>query len=120
MIYLGSIEAKNGNKSGARDLYRQAIAADASSKEAYEKIGDLYYGSFDNCAKKESYAEDRLVYIAAYEMYARAGNRTKMAQAQAQFPSVPEIFELNWQEGETKKVGCWIGESVTLKTRGKE
>jgi hypothetical protein len=44
----------------------------------------------------------------------------KMAQAKGQFPSTTELFELNWSEGEVKKVGCWINESVTLKTRGKD
>ncbi|NJM26077.1 MAG: hypothetical protein HC859_11895 [Bacteroidia bacterium] len=120
LIYLGGIQAKKGDRSGARELYRQAVAADANNKEAYEKIGDLYYGSFEACANKQSYAEDRLVYLAAYEMYARAGNRSKMAQAQAQFPSTSEIFELNWNEGDSKRVGCWINETVTLKTRGKD
>lgn len=120
LIYLGSIEAKKGNKIGARDLFRQAAAADASNKDAFEKIGDLYYSSFNDCAKKENMGEDRLIYIAAYDQYARAGNAQKMAQARAQFPSVEEIFVLSWKEGEVKSIKCWIGESVTLKTRPKE
>ncbi|CAN5316763.1 hypothetical protein BH10BAC4_BH10BAC4_04830 [soil metagenome] len=116
-ISLGGIEAKKGNNAGAREIYRQAAAADASNKEAYEKIGDLYYNSADNCSKKVSQAEDRLVYLAAYEMYQRAGNSQLMSRAKAQFPSKEDIFLLNWAVGSTQKVGCWIGESVTLKTR---
>jgi hypothetical protein len=80
----------------------------------------LYFGSFNDCAKKDSYAEDRLIYIAAYEMYAKAGNGQKMTQAKAQFPSTSEIFDLNWTEGESKRVGCWVNETVILKTRGKD
>lgn len=118
LILLGSNEARKGDKIQARQLYRQA--ADLGNKEGFEKIGDLYQGSFNECSKKESYAEDRLIFIAAYEMYAKAGNQQKMAQAKAQFPSTGEIFELNWNEGDTKIVKCWINESVTLKTRGKE
>jgi tetratricopeptide (TPR) repeat protein len=120
LILMGSNEARKGDKPKAREYYRQAAAADQSSKEAYEKIGDLYSNSFSECSKKESYAEDRLIYIAAYEMYAKAGNQQKMAQARAQFPSTGEIFELNWNEGDTKIVKCWINEAVTLKTRGKD
>ena len=120
LILLGSNESRKGNKPGARELFRQALTTDAGNKEAYEKIGDLYSNSFSECSKKESYAEDRLVYLAAYEMYARSGNQQKMAQAKAQFPSTTELFELNWNEGEVKKVNCWINESVTLKTRGKD
>lgn len=111
-LYLGSIEVKKGNYTGARDLFRQS-----GSAEAYEKIGDLYYNSFDNCAKKQNVAEDRLVYIAAYEMYQKAGNNALMARAKAQFPSTEEIFLLNWQKGSSQRVGCWIGENVVLKTR---
>ncbi|HWA36133.1 MAG TPA: tetratricopeptide repeat protein [Cyclobacteriaceae bacterium] len=111
-LYMGSVEAKKGNYSGARDLFRQNGTA-----EGWEKIGDLYYNSFDNCAKKQNLAQDRLVYIAAYEMYQKAGNQQLMARAKAQFPSKEEIFLLNWQKGSTQQVGCWINESVVLNTR---
>jgi tetratricopeptide (TPR) repeat protein len=117
LIYQGAIESRKGSKSAARELYRQALAADGSKKEAYEKIGDLYYGSFNDCAKKESMAEDRLVYLAAYDMYQRAGEAKKMAMAKDQFPSREEIFLVNWSAGDTQKVGCWIGETVTIRTR---
>lgn len=115
--YMGSIFAKKGDYSGARDWFRQAAASNPSNKEAWEKIGDLYYNSFDNCAKKVNLAEDRLVYIAAYEMYQKAGNAQLMQRAKAQFPSKEEIFLLNWQKGSTQQVKCWIGESVVLNTR---
>jgi tetratricopeptide (TPR) repeat protein len=120
LILQGDFASQKGNKSAARESYRKAIAADASSKEGYEKIGDLYMGSFKDCSKQVSLAEDRLVYIAAYEMYAKSGNQQKMAQARSQFPSVTELFELNWKEGETKSISCWVGETVVLRTRGKE
>ncbi len=116
-LYLGSIEAKKGNYAGARELFRQSGAADPSNKDAWQQIGDLYYNSFDNCSKKQSLAEDRLVYLAAYEMYQKAGNAQLMARAKAQFPSKEEIFLLNWQAGSNQRVGCWINEAVVLKTR---
>lgn len=119
-LIQGDLLAQKGNKSAARESYRKAIAADGSSKEGYEKIGDLYLGSFKDCAKGSSLAEDRLVYIAAYEMYVKSGNQQKINQARAQFPSVTELFELNWKEGDSKTISCWVGETVVLKTRGKE
>jgi tetratricopeptide (TPR) repeat protein len=115
--YMGSIEAKKKNYSAARELFRQAAANNPADKEAWEKIGDLYYNSFDECAKRQNMAEDRLVYLAAYEMYQKAGNNAGMSRAKAQFPSKEEIFLLNWQTGSTQRVGCWIQESVILKTR---
>ncbi|MEJ0054858.1 MAG: hypothetical protein WDN75_03925 [Bacteroidota bacterium] len=58
-----------------------------------------------------------MIYLAAYEMYQRAGNSALMSRAKAQFPSKEDIFLLNWLVGSSQKVGCWIGETVTLKTR---
>jgi tetratricopeptide (TPR) repeat protein len=120
LVLQGDILSQRGNKTAARESYRKALAADPASKAGYEKIGDLYLGSFKDCAKQKSIAEDRLIYIAAYEMYAKAGDQQKMNQARSQFPSVAEIFELNWKEGETKTISCWVGETVVLRTRGKE
>lgn len=121
LMYLAGLEAKKGDKPGARQLLQQALNADPGNKEAFEKIGDLYMASFSDCAKEKSHAEDRLVFIAAYEMYAKSGNQQKMAQAKAQFPSKTELFEVNWEEGQTKKIeGCWIGEAVVLRTRPAE
>ncbi len=116
-LYLGSLESKKGNYTGARDLFRQAGTSDPSNKDAWQQIGDLYYNSFDNCAKKQNLAEDRLVYIAAYDMYSRSGNAQLMSRAKAQFPSKEEIFLLNWAVGSNQHVGCWINEGVVLKTR---
>jgi tetratricopeptide (TPR) repeat protein len=114
-IYLGNLQVKKNSKNAARDYYRQA--AEAGDKDGYEKIGDLYYGSFNDCKKNVNMAEDRLVYIAAYNMYSRAGAGQKMAQAKSQFPSKEEIFLFNWKVGDTLRVSCWIGETVTIDTR---
>ncbi len=114
-LYLGNLLAKQNNKNAARDYYRQAT--EAGNKEGFEKIGDLYYGSFSDCKKNVNMAEDRLVYIAAYNMYARAGASQKMAQAKSQFPSKEEIFLFNWKVGDTLRVSCWIGETVSIDTR---
>lgn len=115
--YMGSIEAKKKNYSAAREYFRKAVANDPNDKDSWEKIGDLYYNSFDECAKRQNMAEDRLVYLAAYDMYAKSGNSAAMARAKAQFPSKEEIFLLNWQAGSTQRVGCWIQETVVIKTR---
>jgi tetratricopeptide (TPR) repeat protein len=117
LMILGSMESKKGNKMGARDLFRQANAADAKNLEALSKIGDMYFNSFDDCKKLKSQAEDRLVYIAAFDIYARAKDNQGMAKSKAQFPSKDEIFDLNWKSGETKRVECWIQTDVVLRTR---
>lgn len=115
LIYLGSVDVKKGSKSAARENFRKAT--ELGNKEGWEKIGDLYYGSFNDCKKGVNMAEDRLVYIAAYNMYSRAGDSQKMALAKSQFPSKEEIFLFNWKAGDTMRVSCWIGETVTIDTR---
>ncbi len=118
LIYLGSIEAKKGNKSGARDLYRQAAASDpASAKEANVRIGLLYYSSFNDCAKKVNQADDRLVYLLAADYFQRGGDSKNAANAKENFPSREDIFLVNYKVGDSKQIGCWIGESTTIRTR---
>jgi tetratricopeptide (TPR) repeat protein len=116
LIYQGSIEAKRGSKVTAREIFRQALAADGNKREAYEKIGDLYYQSTE-CKKFENQADDRLMFLAAYDMYQRAGENKKMSMAKDQFPSKEEIFLVNYTVGQSIKVGCWINETTTIRTR---
>jgi len=118
LLYLGSIEARNGSKSQARELYRQAASLSAEvAKEAYSKIGNLYYNSFDECAKKVNMADDRLVFLIAADYYQRAGDSQGVARAKASFPSKEEIFLVNYKVGDSKTVGCWINENTTIRTR---
>ncbi len=116
-LQLGHLKAESGAKSSARALYRQALAADPSKRDAYKYIGNLYMRSFEECSKKENMAKDRLVFIAAYNQFQKAGNAKLMNSAKAQFPSKEEIFTQNYNKGDVMSVNCWIGESVTLDTR---
>jgi tetratricopeptide (TPR) repeat protein len=118
LLLRGQMEAVKGSKSNARDLYRQAASADQSlQKEVWEKIGDLYMTSFDACKQLKSKVDDRLVFLLAYDYYAKAGSTRKMANAKENFPSKEEIFTEGVEAGATKSVGCWIGESTTVRTR---
>ena len=116
-IKLGDIQHMQGSKSAARNSYRQALSVDPTLTEAYTKIGDLYMRSFDDCKGGESMAKDRAIYLAAYEMYQKAGNSEGMAKAKAQFPSKEEAFQFDLYAGDTLTIGCWINETVTLRTR---
>jgi tetratricopeptide (TPR) repeat protein len=118
ILYLGTLEARKNNKSGARQLYRQAASTDASvAKDAYEKIGDLYWNSRAECEKKVNQADDRLLFLLAADYYQKAGNGKKVAMAKEAFPSKEDIFLVNYKAGETKQVECWINESTTIRTR---
>jgi len=106
-----------GMKSNSRASALAAVSADPSMKEAYKVIGDLYMMSYDDCRQGVSKVDDRAVFLAAYDMYAKAGDRRSMANAEKQFPSMEEIFELSLKEGQEIKLGCWINTTVTLKRR---
>lgn len=118
-IYMSKAKLFNsgGNKSMARTQARRALAIDPSMKTAYTMIGNLYMGSYQECRKGVSKVDDRLVYLAAYNQYQKAGNTKMMAAAKEQFPSIGEIFELGFKEGQVMTCGCWINESVKLQRR---
>ncbi len=106
-----------GRKPGSRANALKALEADPSRKSAYKLIGDLYLTSFETCKKGESRVEDRAVFIAAYEMYKKAGDTKMMKIAQNQFPTMEDIFTLNLEEGQTTRVGCWINQTIKIKKR---
>lgn len=114
---MGGLEVKRGNKVAARELYMKANAADPSNLDALSKVATLYMNSFDDCKKLKSKAEDRLIYLAAFDMYARAKDNQGMGRAKAQFPGKDEIFDLNWKVGDVKNIDCWVGGSVSIRTR---
>lgn len=108
------------DKPAAKKFALEAANVDPSlESDMYELIGDMIMGSSE-CDQKQSQIDDRARFIAAYDYYAKAGNRSKMAQAQAQFPSMSDIFEDNKKEGDNIKVGCWIQTTVQLKRRPKQ
>ncbi|WP_339811465.1 hypothetical protein [uncultured Imperialibacter sp.] len=114
---MARINASDGQKVAARANARKALSMDPSFSDAYTLIGNLYLTSYDDCRGGESKVKDRAVYIAAYEMYKKAGNSQGMEKAKEQFPSIGEIFEEGMKEGDVLSVGCWVQESVTLQRR---
>ena len=117
-LALGGLEAERGARSSARDFYRKAVSADPSlAGKAYGSIGNLYFTSFNACKAGVSKVDDRGCYLAAYEMFKRAGNTSAMKRAKDQFPSKEEVFLEGKAVGSQLSVGCWIGESVTIQTR---
>jgi len=116
-LKIARLKATQGLKSSSRDYAYKALDVDPSLSEAYKLIGDLYMNSFDDCAGKQDMVKDRAVFIAAYNMYQKAGDGSAMARAKAQFPSAEELFTGNYAEGEQMKVNCWINTTVTLERR---
>jgi tetratricopeptide (TPR) repeat protein len=118
-IYLKIAKLKGGQgmKSTAREYAQKALDVDPSLSDAYKYIGDLYMNSFDDCASKSDIVQDRAVFIAAYDMYRRAGDGSAMAKAKAQFPSSEELFTASYEVGQQMRVNCWINTTITLDRR---
>lgn len=117
LLNKANIYYKTGDKSQARSTAYQASSYKPNAPEPYNLIGNLYFGSFQDCKAGKSKVEDRSVFIAAYIMYKKAGNETQMAASSEQFPSIEEIFNENFQEGDEIEIGCWINTSVSLERR---
>ncbi len=116
-VDLGKLSTMQKDKVSARNFFRKALEEDRTNKDAYNAIGNLYYSNAADCAGYESQVTDRLPYIAAYQMFKKAGNRNMMKAAKEQFPSKEEIFNENIEKGTLLTIGCWINETVILQTR---
>ena len=115
---MASINLKNGNRAKAREYaLKSASLSSSQASKAYKLVGDMYMNSYDQCKGGKDIVEDRAVFIAAYDMYKKAGNSAGMNNAKEQFPSKEEVFTYNKKVGGTMKVGCWVGETVTIQTR---
>lgn len=101
----------------ARKLAYQALSINPSSTAPYNLIGNLYFTSYERCKESKSRVRDRLVYLAAYEMYKKAGNTAQMMAAKEQFPSKEEIFNEGLEKGSKMNIDCWINQSVVLDSR---
>ncbi|WP_298535949.1 hypothetical protein [uncultured Algibacter sp.] len=104
----------------ARNYYRQALKLNPSNGRPYIAIAAMYAASANNCG--DTNFDKRAVYwLAASEANkaARVDPTMKKAAAQssanykAKAPSKAEIFS-SGRAGQTIKIGCWIGASVTV------
>lgn len=111
MAQIGQIQNKYAQ---ARADAQKSIAFGTENAAAYNLIGALYQNSYASC-KSENPIATKAIFIAAYEMYAMAGNTASMAEMRKLFPTVSEMFMQNLKEGDTIKVDCWINRNVTLK-----
>ncbi len=117
LLGLAITSNKLGRKIIARKHAYEALSFVPNNPAAYNLIGNLYFTSFNECQAGESRVIDRAVYLAAYKMYERAGNNDQMKASKEQFPSIEEIFNENYEEGQTITIGCWINETVTIQRR---
>lgn len=116
-ISSASTYSKMDKKIKARSMAYEALSIKPGAKEAFNLIGNLYFTSYETCKGGESKVKDRAVFLAAYEMYQKAGNASQMAASKEQFPSIEDIFNENYEEGQKITINCWINESVAIQRR---
>jgi tetratricopeptide (TPR) repeat protein len=109
-----------GNYSKARQYYMEALRLNPSDGSPYLAIAAMYAKSANNCG--HSNFNKRAVFWLAADEAEKAGRvdgRLRSAAAQtatsyrASAPSKADIFTAG-NAGETIKIGCWIGRSVTV------
>lgn len=116
-ISLAKMKEDQGSYTTARDLYFKALSVDPTKKEAFSSIGLMYFNSFNTCKAEQDPVKDRAVFLAAYDMFEKAGNAKLMQAAKEQFPSKDQIFTFNHERGKTINTGCWIGETTVIRAR---
>lgn len=118
---MAKIYASQGQKSKARSEALEAAKMNSElAGNAYSFVAGLYMGSFDDCAKKTSQVDDRAIFMAAYEMYQRAGDNAGMVSAEAQFPTKTDVFTANKEVGQEITVGCWIQVKTKIRARSSD
>ena len=118
---MARVYALNGEKAPARSAAFKAIVLDAAQSAAANSfVANLYMSSFDDCAEQYNQVEDRAVFMAAYDLFKKAGDVAGMQAAQDQFPTRSEAHTANRVDGESIDVGCWINVKTTVKTRASQ
>ena len=117
LIGEASTLGKQGEKSKARAVAYEAVSLKPGASEAFNLIGNLYFSSFAACKGGVSKVKDRAIFLAAYKMYEKAGNQEQMAASKEQFPSIEEIFDEGYEEGQQITVDCWVNETVVIRRR---
>lgn len=118
---LASIQFRKLNQmNAARSSALKAAELRSNWGRPYMLIGDMYATSSRNCGDSWN---QRLAVVAAIEKYARAKAvdsdfaqeaSSRIAKYSQSRPEKGDAFMRGFKEGSKVKVGCWIGETVTL------
>jgi len=105
----------------ARAEARKALSINPNYGRAYMLIGDMYATGARNCGDSWN---QRLAVLAAMEKYSKAASvdpsvaeeaSGKKAKYRGSLPNKEEGFLRGVKSGQKQKVGCWIGETVTVR-----
>lgn len=119
---LGFYSLGSGKMSQARTYARQALELKPDMGKAYILIGDAYARSSSSCSDDKM--GGRSVFWAAVDKYQRAKSvdpemaetaDKRIASYAGSYPDKETAFFLGINSGDSFTVGCWIGETTTVR-----
>ncbi|WP_038533756.1 tetratricopeptide repeat protein [Formosa agariphila] len=117
---IGDKLKRSGAYSKARNYYRQALTLNPSNGRPHLQIASMYAASANDCG--DSTFNKRAVFWLAADEASKAGRvdptlKSHASQSatsyRASAPQKADIFS-EGNGGQTIKIGCWIGASVTV------
>jgi len=124
LLRVAQILGKKGRKSEARSYCYQALKEAPTMGSAYLLISGLYATSANSCG--DDVVSKRMVYVAALNMAVKAKSVDPSIARQADkyintyltnLPSKKDLFIANVEVGSTFKIGCWINETVRVRSK---
>lgn len=116
---------KSKQYSDARKYARLAIPHMPGSGKPYMLMGNIYAAGASRCGSKTDDWGSRLAYLAAISKWNKAKSvdsslagdvNSKIAKYASYKPTKEQAFQRGLKDGQSANVGCWIGESVTIRT----
>jgi tetratricopeptide (TPR) repeat protein len=124
LLKVGQILSKKGRKSEARSYAYRALENAPTMGKAYLLISGMYAGSANACGT--DVVSKRMVYVAALNKAIKAKSVDPSISRLADkyinnysnnLPSKKDLFVAGIQAGTTHKIGCWINETVRVRSK---
>ncbi len=110
---IASSLKKKGRYGEARQYFEKALQLNPSNKYPHVLIASMYASSANNCGDT-NFNKRAVFWLAANEADKAGGKGSSYATSyRAKAPTRSEIFSAG-NAGQTIKIGCWIGRSVTV------
>lgn len=108
------------NYPASRSAARSALAIDPNYGKAYMLIGRLYAATSCGETAFEKKSVNWLIvdqFIKAKSVDPSVADEANelIGRYSSRFPTLEEVFWLNFSEGQTVTIGCWINESTTIR-----
>jgi len=124
LLTISQILSKKGRKSEARTYAYRALDNAPTMGKAYLVIAGMYASSANSCGT--DVVSKRMVYVAALNKALRAKSVDPSISRLANryiksytnnLPSKKDLFVAGIEAGSSHRIGCWIGETVRVRSR---